>query len=328
METGEWVRRQRYGFALDGPALDPFCGDPPRRLRDILARIPSEVVERFSGCGSPVPEAIEGRRVVDLGCGTGRDAYLCAALVGPSGFVMGLDREEQHLALARRNVEPAMGALGYAEPNIAFRKGSIEAMAEAGIEDECFDVAISNRALNLVPDKLRVLREVFRVLMPGGEFYFSDVYADRRLPEEVAREPEVIREQLGGALYVGDLVRLARRAGFIEPRIVARCPLALADPDLQARLGGVQFWAVTFRLFKVLELEDGEEDYGQAALYRGTIHGCAHHFILDADNQFETGRIRRVGGNTALILQRSRLAPHFKVFGSRNRHFGPFVGPA
>jgi SAM-dependent methyltransferase len=282
------------------------------------------VVDRFTGCGSPIPEAIAGRRILDLGCGTGRDVFLCAALAGPDGLVMGLDREDELLAVARRHVETTMDQFGHPEPNVAFRKGLIENLEDAELEDEGFDVVSSNRALNLVPDKLRVLREVRRVLKPGGEFYFADVYTDRRLPDEVANDPEVLREQLGGALYVGDFVRKARKAGFPDPRIVARSPLALADPDLQIRLGGVVFWAVTFRLFKVRNLEDGEEDYGQAALYSGTIPGCAHHFRLDAENLFETGRAERIGGNTARILETSRFAPHFRILGNRSRHFGPF----
>jgi SAM-dependent methyltransferase len=295
-------------------------------LHEVLQTIPSEVVERFSGCGSPIPEAIVDRRILDLGCGTGRDAFLCAALAGPGGFVMGLDRKDELLAVARDHVEATMDQFGHPEPNVAFRKGLIENLEGAGLEDEGFDVVISNRALNLVPDKLRVLREVHRVLKPGGELYFADVYTDRRLPDEVANDPEVVREQLGGALYVGDFVRMARRAGFFDPRIVSRSPLGLADPDLQLRLGGVVFWAVTFRLFKVGDLEDGEENYGQAALYRGTIPGCAHHFHFDAENHFETGRARAIGGNTSRILEASRLASHFRILGNRGRHFGPFGG--
>ncbi|MBI5015106.1 MAG: methyltransferase domain-containing protein [Deltaproteobacteria bacterium] len=326
MDTAQWLDRNRFGEAFANPSADADgCQPAPHRLQEVLDKIPSEVVERFSGCGSPIPEAIEGRRILDLGCGTGRDVYLCAALAGPAGFVMGVDRAEPLLAVARRHVEATMEALGHPEPNVAFRKGRIEYLDEAGLEDEGFDVVISNRALNLVPDKLRVLREVHRVLKSGGEFYFADVYADRRLPGDVAQDAEVGREKLGGALYVGDVVRMARRAGFTDPRIVARNPLRLARPDLQARLGGVLFWAVTFRLFKIQELEDGEEDYGQAALYRGTIPGCAHHFLLDSDNAFEAGCSRRVGGNTALIVQTSRFSPHFRLLGSRSRHFGPFT---
>ena len=325
MDSAHWMTRERFGEAFVRPDAGEAGPEPPRRLREVLEKIPPEVVERFTGCGSPIPEAIEGCRVLDLGCGTGRDVFLCAALAGPKGFVLGLDRNEARIQVARRHVEATMARFGHPEPNVAFRIGNIEDLEAAGVEDEGFDVAISNRALNLVGDKLRVLREVHRVLKPGGEFYFADVYTDRRLPAEVAADPEVVREHLGGALYVGDLVRKARRAGFTDPRIVARHPLRLADPDLQRRLGGVVFWAVTFRLFKVLDLEDGEEDYGQAALYRGTIPGCAHRFVLDADNRFETGRVARIGGNTARILETSRFAAHFRIVGTRSRHFGPFV---
>ncbi|MHB8764284.1 MAG: methyltransferase domain-containing protein [Deferrisomatales bacterium] len=325
MDSAQWVPRYRFGqaFASTEPESGAF-GEPPRRLRDILSLLAPEVVDRFTGCGSPIPEAIEGRRILDLGCGTGRDVFLCAALAGPRGFVMGLDREQELLAVARRHVESTMERFGHPEPNVAFRKGLFENLEGAGLEDEGFDVAISNRALNLVPDKLRVLREVFRVLKTGGEFYFSDVYADRRLPAEVVANPEIVAEQLGGALYVGDFVRLARKAGFADPRIVGRSPLRLADPDLQARFGGAVFWGATFRLFKLRDLEDGEEDYGQAAQYLGTIPGCHHHFTLDADNRFEAGRASPVGGNTARILEASRFAPHFRILGDRSRHFGPF----
>jgi SAM-dependent methyltransferase len=326
MQIAPWAPRQRFGQAFVLPeeaGQEP--GQPPRRLREILHKIPESVVDQFSGCGSPIPEAIEGRRILDLGCGTGRDVFLCAALAGPSGFVMGLDREVELLDVARRHVEAAMERFGHPEPNVAFRLGNIENLEHAGLDDEGFDVVISNRALGLVPDKLRVLREVYRVLRPGGEFYFADVYSDRRLPDAVVSDPEVVREQLGGALYVGDFLRLARRSGFADPRIVERCPLGLADPDLQSRIGGTVFWAVTFRLFKVGELEDGEEDYGQAALYGGTIPGCFHHFRLDAENHFETGRAKRVGGNTARILATSRLRRHFRMLGDQSLHFGPFV---
>lgn len=326
MESAYWVTRHRFGQAFAAPAPDVAApGEPPRRLREILQKIPPEVSELFSGCGSPIPEAIEGRRILDLGCGTGRDVFLCAALAGPQGYVLGVDRKDELLAVARRHVEAAMERFGHGEPNVAFRKANIENLEHAGLEDEGFDVVISNRALGLMPDKLRVLREVYRVLKAGGEFYFADVYSDRRLAAAVVSDPEVDREQLGGVLYVGDFARLARAAGFADPRIVERSPLQLADPDLQSRLGGVRFWAVTFRLFKVRELEDGEEDYGQAARYLGTIPGCHHHFRLDAGNFFEAGRALRVGGNTSRILAISRLAPHFALVGDHSLHFGPFA---
>jgi SAM-dependent methyltransferase len=325
MQSAQRDTRATYGRAFEAPPEGVSFAHPPLRLERILRQLDEEVVDHFSGCGSPIPESIEGRRILDLGCGTGRDVFLCASLAGPAGFVLGLDNEEEGLTIARRHVEATMARLGHPEPTVAFRRGSIDRLRDAELNEEDFDVVISNRALNLVKDKLAVLREVFRVLKPGGELYFADVYSDRRLPPDIVADEEINREHLGGALYVGDFLRLARRAGFLDPRIVETRPLALADPELGQRLGGVVFWTATFRLFKISGLEDGEEDYGQAAIYRGTVEGCAHHFQLDTTNRFETGRAQRIGGNTARILTQSRFAPHFKLTGNQNLHFGPFV---
>lgn len=76
-------------------------------------------------------------------------------------------------------------SLGYSKPNMRFLKGEIENLDQAGILDSSVDLVISNCVVNLSPDKPRILREVFRVLAEGGEFYFSDVYCDRRLPHSV-----------------------------------------------------------------------------------------------------------------------------------------------
>ena len=69
--------------------------------------------------------------------------------------------------------------------NMRFIEGHIEYLDKAGIADESFDLVISNCVVNLSPDKKRVLQEAYRVLAKGGEFYFSDVYCDRRLPQHV-----------------------------------------------------------------------------------------------------------------------------------------------
>ena len=288
---------------------------PQRRMEKIMKELAPEVVDHFSGCGSPVPECITARRVLDLGCGTGRDVYICAAIAGPGGFVLGLDTEMESLAIARRNVESTMERFGHREPNVAFRKGSIERLRDAEINEEDFDVVISNRAFNMVGDRLRGLKEIFRVLKPGGEFHFSDLFCDRRI------EPGVELPGHGGAMYVGDFLRLAAKAGFPDPRVLARSRVHVGEPHHAI------FHALTLRLFKLPEMEFPEEDYGQAATYLGTIDGCPHRFALDEENLFETGRALTIGGNTALMIERSRFSPHFSICGERTHHFGPFRRP-
>lgn len=291
---------------------------PGRRIDRILEELSPEVVDHFTGCGSPIPEAVTGKRILDLGCGTGRDVFICAALAGPAGFVLGLDTEVESLKIARRNIESTLERFGHKEPNVAFRKGSIERLRDAEVADEDYDVAISNRAFSMVEDKHRALKEIYRVLKPGGEFHFSDVFCDRRLHPERSGE-DMVPPEAEKALYMGDFLRMAARAGFLEPRVLSMRELDLGEP------GHARFHAVTIRLFKIPDLESPEENYGQAAIYKGTIEGCRHRFALDSLNLFETGRALLIGGNTASILQKSRFAPHFVILGDKSRHFGPFT---
>ena len=86
---------------------------------------------------------------------------------------------------------PYTASLSYSAPNLEFKEGHIEYLDKAGIQDESQDIIISNCVVNLSPDKARVLSEAYRVLAKGGEFYFSDVYCDRRVPE-AAKKDEVV----------------------------------------------------------------------------------------------------------------------------------------
>jgi arsenite methyltransferase len=97
---------------------------------------------------------------------------------------------DEQLETARKHIHEYSASLGYSSPNMQFVKGYIENLAEAGIKDESVDMIISNCVVNLSPDKASVIREAYRVLATGGEFYFSDVYCDRRL-SKAAQENEV-----------------------------------------------------------------------------------------------------------------------------------------
>jgi arsenite methyltransferase len=309
----------------------------PGYLKALLAELHPEVLERFYGCGSPLPPALEGMTVLDLGCGTGRDCYLLSKLVGPKGRVIGVDMTPEQLEVAVRHREWHAERYGYA--NVEFLHGHIENLAAVGIADDCtdagdramqgaiaddsIDVVVSNCVINLSPEKPRVLAEIFRVLKPGGELYFSDVFADRRIPAELRRDPVLLGECLGGALYWEDFRRILQYLGCPDVRTVKKNAITLDDPEVYAKIGMVNFQSVTVRAFK-MPLEDRCEDFGQVAVYRGSIDQHPHSFDLDDHHHFETGRPLRVCGNTADMLVGSRYGDHFQVLGDKSRHFGLF----
>lgn len=295
--------------------------------RDILKLINNEILERFYGCGSPVPVALDGCTVLDLGCGTGRDAYLLSKLVGEQGRVIGLDMTDEQLSVARRYLDEQTSRFGYERPNVEFLQGYIEDLESANIADNSVDLVVSNCVINLSPEKRRVFSEIFRVLKPGGELYFSDVFASRRVPESLRRDPLLHGECLSGALYVEDFRRLLCDLGCADYRVISQRRISLDNQDVEEKAGMIDFCSMTVRAFK-LPLEDICEDYGQVATYLGTVSECPHRFALDEHHLFETGRPLLVCGNTADMVSQTRFAKHFQVAGNKSVHFGPFKSAA
>jgi len=295
----------------------------PVHLRSLLADLHPEVVARYYGCGTPLPPALQGATVLDMGCGTGRDCYLLSRLVGESGHVIGVDMTEEQLAVAKEHCDWHAERYGYTQSNVEFKQGYMEDLAAAGIADNSIDLVVSNCVINLSPDKEKVLAEIFRVLKPSGEIYFSDVYADRRIPEALKIEPVLLGECLGGALYWEDFRRIMQGLGCPDVRVVKESPIALEDPEVEAKIGMVKFRSVTIRAFK-MPLEDRCEDFGQLATYKGTIAEHPHAFDLDDHHHFEKGKPLRVCGNSYDMLASSRYAKHFDFIGDKATHFGLF----
>ncbi|KAI9504443.1 hypothetical protein GGI25_003289 [Coemansia spiralis] len=308
-----------------GPTISPHP-----LIRDAIARVPKPIRDRFYGCGTPLPPGIEGLRVLDLGCGAGRDCYVAAKLVGPSGEVIGVDMTDEQLRVAREFVPEYSRALGY-QPHLRFVKGYIEFLSQLPeLYSGSIDLCISNNAVNLSPNKELVLRSVFDILKEGGEFQFSDIYADRRLPNHVRSHPVLMGECLGGALYTEDFKRLCQRVGFMDARQVSPpAAVRIESPELRDLVGATQFYSITFRLFKFARpssvLEPTREDYGQVAVYRGTIEGQRARTRFDNQWAFEANRPVLVDGNTAVMLGESWLRRHFEVRGDRSLHFGGFA---
>lgn len=323
------VVKEYYGQRLRSSAdlrTDACCDSSqvPDWLKPLLARIHPDVLSRYYGCGLVCPPLLDGCRVLDLGCGSGRDVYALAQLVGPTGEVVGVDMTPEQLAVAQHTRDYHQRQFGFA--NVRFVQGYIERLEDLDLPPAHFDVIVSNCVVNLSPDKRAVLDGVRRLLRPGGEFYFSDVYADRRVPAGLARDPVLYGECLGGALYWNDFLRLARMAGFPDARLVEDRPLAISDPVIAARLGGVRFFSATYRLFAVDGIEDACEDFGQAVVYRGSIPASPERFRLDKHHDIERGRVFPVCGNTWRMLHDSRFAPHFDFIGGFGQHYGLFDG--
>ena len=304
----------------------------PTFLKRALREVPDEIKAKYYGCGSPIPQGIDGLRVLDLGSGSGRDCYVASRLVGENGFVTGIDMTDNQLDVARKYVEEYCDkTLGYKNANMKFVKGEIEDVKKAGVANETIDLAISNCVVNLSPDKRAVLQGVYDALAFGGEFYFSDVYCDRRLDQELRKDPILLGECLGGAMYIEDFKRLCASVGFTDPRVLEGHVIEVTDEKLKDLLGEAKFYSITYRLFKLPSgrLETLCEDYGQYAVYKGTIEGNPNAYSLDDHHRLEKGKPMLVCGNTGSMLGETWLGKHFDVIGDRKKHYGLFdCGPS
>jgi arsenite methyltransferase len=146
-----------------------------------LDGIPEEVIASLAGTGNPFAMGALhlGERVVDVGCGAGIDSLIAARMVGSDGGVVGVDMTPAMLEKARA------GAGAMAADNVDFREGYAEALPVA---DEWADVVISNGVMNLFPDKAAGLREMARVLKPGGRLQIGDILVTKAVPEGAKRD--------------------------------------------------------------------------------------------------------------------------------------------
>jgi arsenite methyltransferase len=235
------VRRRYGGIAaaarLDASSPDPSsccdtgaasscCGDPTVTIQlgyapGELASLP-EGADLGLGCGNPtaILGLKPGQTVLDLGSGAGIDCFLAARKVGARGSVIGVDMTPEMLAKARENARKG----GYR--NVDFRLGEIEHLP---VPDASVDVVVSNCVINLAPDKGRVYREAYRVLRPGGHLAVSDVVATRPITAKERADPSLWSSCSSGALEVGIVKGLLKRAGFVDVKVKLRTPEKIPD---------------------------------------------------------------------------------------------------
>lgn len=173
---------------------------------DELNQLPAEANMGLS-CGNPLALAgiREGEVIVDLGCGGGMDVFLAARKTGSSGRVIGIDMTPEMLERARAGQQK----LGLA--NVEFYQATIDKLP---LLDNSVDCVISNCVINLVPDKMAVFREVWRVLKPGGRVALSDIALKQELPSEVKQSIEAYVGCVSGAILIDEYRSLLEQAGF------------------------------------------------------------------------------------------------------------------
>ncbi len=190
------------------------------------AGLPEEAVLASLGCGNPlaVAELRDGERVLDLGSGGGIDVLLSARRVGPSGFAYGVDMTDEMLELARANAAKAGAS------NVTFLKGQIEAVP---LPDASVDVVISNCVINLSVDKPAVLREMFRVLVPGGRIGIADVVAEDHMSHADRAAAGSYVGCVAGALSRSEYLSGLAAAGFTDSSVTF---LSGAAPGMHAAI--------------------------------------------------------------------------------------------
>ena len=210
------------------------------------------------GCGLPTDFAkiAKGNFVVDLGSGAGNDCFIARAETGETGKVIGIDFTEAMIHKARENADK----LGF--NNVEFRQGDIENMP---LSANIADVIISNCVLNLIPDKDRVLADIYRVLKPGGHFSISDVVLAGDLPIGLQESAEMYSGCIAGAIQKNEYLMLIEKNGFINILIqkekVITIPsdilaLHLSEPEIQEfRSGNTGIFSITVYAEKPLEVK-------------------------------------------------------------------------
>ena len=188
------------------------------------------------GCGLPTEFAKikTGDTVIDLGSGAGNDAFIARKIVGENGKVLGIDFTEAMIAKARTNAEK----LNF--NNVEFRLGDIDDMP---VTSNYADVIVSNCVLNLVPNKHKVISEIFRVLKPGGHFSISDIVLEGELPAKWKEVAELYAGCVSGAIQKQVYLEMIEAAGFKNVTLQKDKAIIIPDTILASYLSAEEIAA-------------------------------------------------------------------------------------
>lgn len=236
-ELKDLVKQKYAGIATQDAAVNAASccgatvssGEVYNIMTDDYSAIDGHIKEADLGLGCGLPTAFahisEGDTVIDLGSGAGNDCFVARHETGSEGKVIGIDFTPDMIRLARENAEK----LGF--NNVEFREGDIEYMP---VSNEVADVVVSNCVLNLVPNKLNVFREMYRVLKPGGHFSVSDIVLAGELPKALQEDAEMYAGCVSGAIQREDYLSAIEKAGFVNLKLQKEKPILIPD-DILAR---------------------------------------------------------------------------------------------
>jgi len=183
--------------------------------KEILDKLPPSMYESFTGANNPQPfvELEDGEIVLDLGCGAGLDLYFYAKAGGADGKVYGLDISEDMVNKAKKNLE-----------SVGIKNAEIKCGHSDNLPfgDDFFNVVASNGIYNLSSDKEKVMREVFRVLKPGGRTVFCEVVLKDQLPENIKKGIDDWFRCIGGALPEREFLTLMEKVGFKNIEVISK----------------------------------------------------------------------------------------------------------
>jgi arsenite methyltransferase len=291
---------------------------------DLLAMLPDEIIARDYGCGDPSRYVQESDVVLDLGSGGGKICYMAAQLVGKAGQVIGVDMNDDMLALARSyQDEMAQRLCGdrvkFVKGNIQDLALNIEALGEylgthpvhndadytalknwealqrrdnPLIADNSVDLVISNCVLNLVADheKQQLLQEVFRVLKPGGRVAIADIVSDHAIPTAMKDDPELWSGCISGAFQETEFLDEFTATGFMAAKHDKW------DAEPWQTINGIEFRSVTLTAMKPASIDNPSSQH--SVIYRGPFAAVTD----DAGNSYQRGQRTTVSAATHVLL--------------------------
>ncbi len=322
-------------YSAGAQAVQPaLCCASTSYDKRYLEAIPQEIIDKDYGCGDPTAYCEKGLRVLDLGSGGGKACYIMSQIVGPSGRVIGVDMNDDMLALAHKHKSAIARKIGH--DNVEFRKGRIQdlktditdtdawlkknpvrcaadhdalqahlrAQAEERplVADGSVDLIVSNCVLNLVrtEERAQLFSEMYRVLAVGGRAIISDIVCDEDVPEALQQDEELWSGCISGAFREEMFIEAFEQAGFHGIEI-----LKLDETPWQT-VEGIEFRAMTISAYK--GKEGPCRECKQAVIYKGPFSAVAD----DDEHLYERGARVAVCAKTFDLLRRGPYREHFE----------------